>query len=191
MAGCDIGKQKKVVLAGPEVDTLFFELVSEHQKKLYRFVMRSIGNPSDAEDLAQQAFVEAYRTIASFRGESELSTWLYGIAMNLVRNYLNRAPHRVREYESDDVLETIADGGDGPEVLVQRMQLMRIFSEEVDGLSRELRQTFVLVAVGGSSYEEAASVLNIPVGTVRSRLFRARETIKTRLPHLRDALVVG
>ena len=175
-------------VAPADRDARFGELVKEHQTFLYRFVLRNIGNPSDAEDIAQQAFIEAYKAMATFRGESKLSTWLYGIAMNLVRNYLNRAPHRVREYESDDVLEGLPDAADGPEALAERSQLIERLSSQISELSSELQQILMLVAVDGLSYDEAAVMLEIPVGTVRSRLFRAREQIKERLPELRDQL---
>ena len=175
-------------VAPADRDARFGELVKEHQTFLYRFVLRNIGNPSDAEDIAQQAFIEAYKAMATFRGESKLSTWLYGIAMNLVRNYLNRAPHRVRQYESDDVLEGLPDAADGPEALAERSQLIERLSSQISELSAELQQILMLVAVDGLSYDEAAVMLEIPVGTVRSRLFRAREQIKERLPDLRDEL---
>ena len=175
-------------VAPADRDARFGELVKEHQTYLYRFVLRNIGNPSDAEDIAQQAFIEAYKAMATFRGESKLSTWLYGIAMNLVRNYLNRAPHRVRQYESDDVLEGLPDTADGPEALAERSQMMERLSSQIGELSSELQQILMLVAVDGLSYDEAAVMLEIPVGTVRSRLFRAREQIKERLPELRDQL---
>lgn len=169
-------------------DQRFGDLVRAHRSRLYRFVLRNIGNPSDAEDIAQQAFVDAYRSMQTFRGESELSTWLYGIAMNLVRNYLNRAPHRVREYESDDVLENMPDSGDEPDQAVARSQVMRRLSEQIDHLPEELKQVFLLVAIDGLSYDEAAVLFQIPVGTVRSRLFRAREAIKNRVPDLEALL---
>ena len=175
-------------VAPADRDARFGELVKEHQTYLYRFVLRNIGNPSDAEDIAQQAFIEAYKAMATFRGESKLSTWLYGIAMNLVRNYLNRAPHRVRQYESDDVLEGLPDTADGPEALAERSQMIERLSAQISELSSELQQILMLVAVDGLSYDEAAVMLEIPVGTVRSRLFRAREQIKERLPDLRDDL---
>lgn len=166
----------------------FSALVRQHQTYLYRFVLRNIGNSADAEDIAQQTFVEAYKAMASFRGESKMSTWLYGIAMNLVRNYLNRAPHRVREYESDEVLETLPDHNDGPEALAQRSQLLEQLATQVGELPDDLQQIFMLVAIDGLSYDQAATMLELPVGTVRSRLFRAREAIKGRLPDLRSAL---
>lgn len=166
----------------------FGEMVSTHRSRLYRFVLRNIGNPSDAEDIAQQAFVEAYRNMATFRGDSELSTWLYGIAMNLVRNYLNRAPHRVRQYESDEVLEGMPDEGDGPEALVARQQVMERLSVQIEKLPEELQQIFLLVAIDGLSYDEAALMLEIPIGTVRSRLFRARDALKSRIGDLKALL---
>jgi RNA polymerase sigma factor (sigma-70 family) len=135
-----------------DVGLQFEALVREYRQPLYRFVLRSIGNPSDAEDIAQQTFVEAYRAISSFRGESELSTWLYGIAMNLVRNYLNRAPHRVRKFESEEVLDSLQTTDEGPDALLQRLQLMTRLSAEVGFLSEDLRQIFLLVAIDGRSY---------------------------------------
>ena len=172
--------------AGAERD--FSALVREYRKPVYCFVLRHIGRPADAEDIAQQTFVEAYGALASFRGQSSLSTWLYGIAMNIVRNYLNRAPHRVRHYESDEVLTMLPADEDGPDTLVQRMELLTTLYSEVALLNEDLRQVFMLVAIEGRSYEEAARMLAIPIGTVRSRLFRAREVIKERLPELREAL---
>ena len=88
----------------PDDEALFRQLVRSHQGRLYRFIVKHIGWGSDAEDLTQQAFVEAARSYATFKGASELSTWLYGIAMNLVRNYLSRSPHRRYTFEGDDVL---------------------------------------------------------------------------------------
>jgi len=167
----------------------FTDLVKLYRTPLFRFVVRRIGNPADAEDIAQQTFVEAFSSLETFRGQSQLSTWLYGIAMNLVRNYLNRAPHRVHKYESDEVLTMMADDADGPDALVERMELLTRLYAEVDTLSSDLRQVFLLVAIEGRSYEEAAQTLNIPIGTVRSRLFRAREAIKARMPDLLDARV--
>ncbi len=83
-------------------EALFRQLVQSHQGRLYRFIVKHIGWGSDAEDLTQQAFVEAARSFSTFKGASELSTWLYGIAMNLVRNYLSRSPHRRYTFEGDD-----------------------------------------------------------------------------------------
>jgi RNA polymerase sigma-70 factor (ECF subfamily) len=183
----DESKTVALPARGAQID--FDQLVTRYRTPIGRFVVRHIGNPSDAEDIAQQTFVEAYSALATFRGQSQVSTWLYGIAMNLVRNYLNRAPHRVRKYESDEVLAATPDEADGPHALIERLELFTRLYQEVDTLSAELRQTFLLVAIEGRSYEEAAQTLDIPIGTVRSRLFRAREGIRARIPDLHDALV--
>ncbi len=166
---------------GPDVEALFRQLVTQHRTRLYRFIIRHIGQPDDADDIAQQAFMEAARTIDRFRGESELSTWLYGIAMNLVRNYLNRAPHRVHRFEPEGVLDThFASEGD-PHDIVSTQQTLQRLSLLMAELPNEMREVLTLVAIDEMRYEEAAALLSVPVGTVRSRLSRARSMLKARL----------
>ncbi len=160
---------------------MFRQLVHSHQKRLYRFVVKNIGHGADAEDLTQQAFVEAFKAYASFRGASELSTWLYGIAMNLVRNYLSRAPHRRFTFEDDDALaDTCADGPDPSEQLAQT-QMIKALQKEVNSLPVEMRDVLLMVALDEMSYEDAAVMLSVPVGTVRSRISRARSTLRRRM----------
>jgi RNA polymerase sigma-70 factor (ECF subfamily) len=166
---------------GPDVEALFRQLVTQHRTRLCRFIIRHIGQPNDADDIAQQAFMEAARTIDRFRGESELSTWLYGIAMNLVRNYLNRAPHRIHRFESEAVLDThFASEGD-PHDIVSTQQTLQRLSRLLAELPDEMREVLTLVAIDEIPYEEAAALLSVPVGTVRSRLSRARSTLRSRL----------
>jgi RNA polymerase sigma-70 factor (ECF subfamily) len=160
---------------------LFRQLVSEHRARLHRFVLRHIGQLDDAEDIAQQAFMEAARTIERFRGESELSTWLYGIAMNLVRNYLNRAPHRVHRFESDESLAAMYSPDGDPGDIVSRQQMLQRLSESMAELPAEMREVLTLVAIEETAYEDAAALLSVPVGTVRSRLSRARAALRLRL----------
>jgi RNA polymerase sigma factor (sigma-70 family) len=166
---------------GPEVETLFRQLVTQHRTRLYRFVIRHIGQPDDADDIAQQAFVEAARTIDRFRGESELSTWLYGIAMNLVRNYLNRAPHRLHRFEPEAALDTHYAAEGDPRDIVSMQQTLQRLSRLMAELPHEMREVLTLVAIDEMPYEEAAALLSVPVGTVRSRLSRARSMLKARL----------
>jgi RNA polymerase sigma-70 factor (ECF subfamily) len=166
--------------ADPESGQLFRHLVDQHQKRLYRFVLKTIGNPSDAEEIAQQAFVEAAKSLVSFRGESELSTWLYGIAMNLVRNHLSRSPQRKYEFDNEGVLDTLESAEADPQQQVQNAQLLKKLQLELDGLPAEMRDVLLLVAVEDLSYEEAAILLSIPIGTVRSRLSRARGMLRAR-----------
>ena len=160
---------------------LFRQLVRDHQTRLYRFIVKNIGYGSDAEDLTQQAFVEAAHSIGTFRGNSELSTWLYGIAMNLVRNYLSRAPQRRYTFESEDVLADRASDRPDPGEQLAHTQTLRALQQEVDDLPAEMRDVLLLVALEELSYEDAAVMLSIPVGTVRSRVSRARSTLRKKL----------
>lgn len=160
---------------------LFKQLVQQHRGRLYRFIVKNIGYGTDAEDLTQQAFVEAAKAYETFRGASEFSTWLYGIAMNLVRNYLSRAPHRRYTFEDEQALnDTAADSPDPCEQLAQN-QALRVLQREIEELPANMRDVLLLVALDEMSYEEAAVMLSIPVGTVRSRVSRARATLRRRL----------
>lgn len=168
-------------------NALFKKLVESHSSRLYRFILKHIGNTSDAEELAQQAFVEAVQAYRTFRGESQLSTWLYGIAMNLVRNYLSRSPHRRYQMTDESALEDIseADMGDrtvnDPEARYARVQLFQKLDEALVDMPPHMRELLMLVGVEALTYEEAAVLLTVPIGTVRSRLSRARKTLNDRL----------
>ena len=160
-------------------EILFKELMREHQKRLYRFVIRYIDQAEDAADITQQAFAEAARTIHCFRGDSKLSTWLYGIAMNMVRNYLSRAPHRVYRFESDDILGGLACPEPDPSDSFEQRELLALVEGAFSGLPQEMSEVLSLVAIDEISYHEAAEILAIPLGTVRSRVSRARTVLRT------------
>lgn len=162
-------------------EAIFRKLVQDHRHRLYRFVVKHIGWSSDAEDITQQAFVEAAHSFATFKGESELSTWLYGIAMNLVRNYLSRAPHRRYTFEDDEVLNETASHNPDPSRQLQNTQAVRALQAALNDLPPEMRDVLLLVAYEELSYEDAAIMMSIPVGTVRSRVSRARATLRKRL----------
>jgi RNA polymerase sigma factor (sigma-70 family) len=175
--------------ASASAEQVFSSLVREYRPRLYQFILRNIGQPDDAEDLAQQAFVEAFKAYESFRGDSAVSTWLYGIAMNLVRNYLNRAPHRVHRFESEEVLEyEPGANSDEPESRSESQQAMATLQGALAELPPELRDVLLMVAVDGMACEEAASLLAIPVGTVRSRVSRARSRLRESFPDFQDYL---
>ena len=165
----------------PSDEAIFRKLVQDHRHRLYRFVVKHIGWSSDAEDITQQAFVEAAHSFATFKGESELSTWLYGIAMNLVRNYLSRAPHRRYTFEDDEVLNETASHNPDPSRQLEHSQAVRALQSALDDLPPEMRDVLLLVAYEELSYEDAAIMMSIPVGTVRSRVSRARATLRKRL----------
>ncbi len=160
-------------------EVLFRDLIDQHQRRLYRFVIKYIDHPDDAADITQQAFVEAARTIASFRGDSKLSTWLFGIAMNMVRNYLSRAPHRVYKFETDDVLGSVAGNALDPSDSLEQKQIIKLLEVAFSDLPDEMSEVLGLVAIDEISYQDAADILSIPLGTVRSRVSRARAVLRT------------
>ena len=176
-------------LDGTNKDEIFRVLVARHRSRLQRFVLRHIGHADDADDIAQGAFIEAARTIESFRGQSQLSTWLYGIAMNLVRNYLNRAPHRRHLFEGDEQLDLMPSlAHDDVLEVVSRQQTLHKLLASMEELPSSMREVLMLVAVDEMSYEEAAAILSVPVGTVRSRLSRARASLRARLPGIESSM---
>jgi RNA polymerase sigma-70 factor (ECF subfamily) len=165
-------------------EILFRDLIDQHQRRLYRFVIKYIDHPDDAADITQQAFVEAARTIASFRGDSKLSTWLFGIAMNMVRNYLSRAPHRIYKFETDEILLSVAGSALDPSEFLEQKQILDLVEVAFSELPEEMSEVLGLVAIDEISYQDAAEILSIPLGTVRSRVSRARAVLRT---HFKDA----
>lgn len=144
-------------------------------------MVKHVGWGSDAEDLTQQAFVEAAQSFTTFKGASELSTWLYGIAMNLVRNYLSRAPHRRYAFEGDDALAETSCTRPDPFEQLSQTEAVRALEKALAELAPEMREVLMLVALDELSYEEAAEMLSIPIGTVRSRVSRARSSLRRQL----------
>lgn len=163
-------------------------LVVKYQRKLLRLLSRFIRDPTEVEDVAQEAFIKAYRALPSFRGDSAFYTWLYRIGINTAKNYLvamgRRAP-TVTDMESADG-EGNEDLGQVPDFNTPENELMsRQIAETVnlavEALPQELRTAITLREIEGLSYEEIASMMNCPIGTVRSRIFRAREAIAEKL----------
>lgn len=168
-------------------------LVAKYQRKLARLLSRFIRDPAEVEDVAQEAFIKAYRALPSFRGESAFYTWLYRIGINTAKNYLvamgRRAP-TTTEFDSEDA-ENFEDGDqlrdvNTPENELMSKQIAQTVNATMEALPEELRTAIVLREIDGMSYEEIAAVMNCPIGTVRSRIFRARETIAERLRPLLD-----
>jgi len=163
-------------------------LVAKYQRKLVRLLSRFIRDPTEVEDVAQEAFIKAYRALPSFRGDSAFYTWLYRIGINTAKNYLvalgRRAP-TVTEMESGDG-EGSEESGQVPDYNTPENELMsRQIAETVnlavEELPEELRTAITLRELEGLSYEEIATMMNCPIGTVRSRIFRAREAIAEKL----------
>lgn len=157
------------------------ELVREQRGRLRRFVGRHVGNRSEADDITQQAFTEMWLSYDSFRGDSKPSTWLYGIALNLIRNHLSRSPDRRHAFVEIAALETEPSTEPGPQARAEWRQMAGLVDRAMGEIQPNLRETLQLVAVEELSYEEAAQRLGLPVGTVRSRLSRARAQLRMRM----------
>ena len=163
-------------------------LVIKYQRKLARLLSRFIRDASEVEDVTQEAFIKAYRALPSFRGDSAFYTWLYRIGINTAKNYLvamgRRAP-TVTGVDSEEA-EGIEEGDqlrdlNTPENQMMSRQIAETLNQALQELPEELRTAITLREIDGLSYEEIAQIMNCPIGTVRSRIFRARETIAERL----------
>ena len=185
---------RRLVERAQRGDKHAFELlVSKYQRKLSRLLSRFVKDQAEVEDVAQEAFVKAYRALPSFRGDSAFYTWLYRIGINTAKNYLvamgRRAP-TVTDFDSEEAEEF--DGGDQlrdintPESLLMTKQIANTVNEAMSELPEELRAAIQLREIEGLSYEEIAAAMDCPIGTVRSRIFRAREAIAERLRPLLD-----
>ncbi|MFT3905744.1 MAG: RNA polymerase sigma factor RpoE [Steroidobacteraceae bacterium] len=168
-------------------------LVLKYQHKVVKLVMRYLRNPAEAEDVAQEAFIKAYRALPQFRGDSAFYTWLYRIAINTAKNALvarDRSPISLeremeRGEESQDMIGKLRDP-ETPEGLALTEEIRTTVNSAIEALPEDLRTAIVLRELEGMSYEEIAQSMECPVGTVRSRIFRAREAIDRRLREVFD-----
>ncbi|MFE8072614.1 RNA polymerase sigma factor RpoE [Marinobacteraceae bacterium S3BR75-40.1] len=164
-------------------------LVVRYQARVAAIVSRYVQEPQDVMDLTQEAFVKAYRALGRFRGDSAFYTWLYRIAVNTAKNFLesrSRRPQSVMEAETAEGMEAAPQLRDlgSPERLLQRSQLSEELDAAISDLPEELRSALLLREIDGLSYEEIAQILECPIGTVRSRIFRAREAVDRRIAPL-------
>lgn len=173
-------------------DARAFEmLVVKYQRRIERLISRMVRDADLVQDVAQESFIRAYRALPQFRGESAFYTWLYRIAVNTAKKALvemKRDPvltesSRSRVAEDDETYRVDNELSDGetPEALLASKEIAATVNAAIDALSEELRQAITLREIEGLSYEEIADVMNCPIGTVRSRIFRAREAIASRL----------
>ena len=171
----------------------FSLLVTKYQRKLARLLSRLIRDPAEVEDVTQEAFIKAYRALPGFRGESAFYTWLYRIGVNTAKNYLvsqgRRAP-TATEYDSEDA-ESFEEGDqlrdiNTPELMLLSKQIGETVNGAMEALPDELKTAIMLREIEGLSYEEIAKIMECPIGTVRSRIFRAREAVAEKLRPLLD-----
>ncbi|SDB06286.1 RNA polymerase sigma-70 factor, ECF subfamily [Pseudidiomarina indica] len=162
-------------------------LVKKYQHKVMSLISRYVKQPADVPDVAQETFVKAYRALANFRGDSAFYTWLYRIAVNTAKNYLvaqGRKPpandvdaDEAEYYEGSEALRDSAS----PESLLLTDEIRHVVMRTIDELPEDLRRAIVLREIEGLGYEEIAIEMDCPIGTVRSRIFRAREAIDQQL----------
>lgn len=171
----------------------FDALVRRYQHKVVKLVLRYVRDPAEAEDIAQEAFIKAYRALPRFRGDSAFYTWLYRIAINTAKNVLasrGRSPiqYEVDRSDDDENYDVVANMKDTatPEALALTEEIRSTVTAAIDSLPEDLRTAIQLRELEGLSYEEIAAAMECPVGTVRSRIFRAREAIDARLREVFD-----
>ena len=191
------------MMHAPDADALLVErarsgesrafemLVLKYRRRVERLISRMVRDPAHVEDIAQETFIRAYRALPQFRGESAFYTWLYRIAVNTTKKALlefRRDPVIAasslvspEEGEEPSRAENVLSDGETPDAVLASKEIAATVNAAIDALSEELRQAIVLREIEGLSYEEIAEVMNCPIGTVRSRIFRAREAIASRL----------
>jgi RNA polymerase sigma-70 factor (ECF subfamily) len=167
-------------------------LVRKYQHRVLKLVSRFVSDAAEAEDVAQEAFIKAYRALASFRGDSAFYTWLYRIAINTAKNALVSNRRRPVDFDLDlqdpeqyDRHARLKEG-DTPEGVLLTEEIRAVVERAMEQLPEDLRTAIVLRELEGLSYEEIAEAMDCPVGTVRSRIFRAREAIDKKLKPLLD-----
>lgn len=199
-SGSAVANQGKVSMSDREIDhqlvqraqagdkRAFELLVIKYQRKVERLLTRLIRDSSEIEDVTQESFIKAYRALANFRGDSAFYTWLYRIAINTAKNYLvtqgRKAPtstafdaEEAETFEEATGLRDIAT----PDAELMSKQIAQIVNATIDKLPEELRTAITLREIDGMSYEEIAQIMDCPIGTVRSRIFRAREAVAEQL----------
>jgi len=162
-------------------------LVLKYQHKVTKLVARYVRDSAEVQDVTQEAFIKAYRALANFRGDSAFYTWLYRIAINTAKNYLVSQGRRPPNSDIDAETAEVLDGGGSlreiatPERNMLRDEIANTVQRAVAALPEDLRTAITLREIDGLSYEDIAQVMDCPVGTVRSRIFRAREAIDVEL----------
>ncbi len=192
-AGNNAELDKDLVLRVQQGDKSAYDLlVIKYQHRIIQLVNRYVKDPSEAQDVAQEAFIKAYRALGNFRGDSAFYTWLYRIAINTAKNYLVSRNRRYSDYQIDiqdaeqvenapqlKVMET-------PEYLLLNDEIVKVIKAAIEKLPEEMKVAIMLREFEGMSYEDIAQTMECPVGTVRSRIFRAREAIDEKLSPLLD-----
>lgn len=182
---------QRLVVRSQQGDKRAFDmLVLKYQQRIASVVSRYLRDQDEVADVTQEAFIRAYRALANFRGDAQFYTWLYRIAINTAKNHLvaksRRPPNTDKDINDGEFSENsvVLEAEDQPEALLARDQLQAVILAAVDDLQEDLRTALMLREFDGLSYEEIAEIMACPVGTVRSRIFRARETIEKKMEQM-------
>lgn len=171
----------------------FDELVSQYERRIYNFAMRLSGNADDAEDIAQETFIRVFNAIQNFRGDSNFSTWVFRIAHNVfldmrkkVKAHPQTSLEESVELDESEVTRQVEDPNPLPDEVAQASELHDILQRAIDALPDYQREMVVLYHTQNKSYEEIAEIMELPIGTVKSRLNRARIALKSLLDPIRE-----
>ena len=188
MVGQNDSVDKQLVERVRRGDKRAFDLlILKYQHKIISIVGRYLGDQNDVQDVSQETFIKAYRAIPNFRGESAFYTWLYRIAVNTAKNHLvskSRRPPNIDVDIDDGEFQNNSAGlrdNESPQASLATSQMEQVIFRSIENLPSELRIAVTLREFDGLSYEEIAKIMNCPVGTVRSRIFRAREAIEKKI----------
>ncbi|MFW5442805.1 MAG: RNA polymerase sigma factor RpoE [Methylococcaceae bacterium] len=189
--GNNAALDKELVLRVQQGDKSAYDLlVIKYQHRIIQLVNRYVKDPSEAQDVAQESFIKAYRALGNFRGDSAFYTWLYRIAINTAKNYLVSRSRRYSDYHVDvQDAEQVENAPqlkamETPEYLLINDEIVSVIKSAIEKLPEEMKIAIMLREFEGMSYEEIAQTMDCPVGTVRSRIFRAREAIDEKLSPL-------
>lgn len=161
-----------------KLDAASEALIEAQRNRIFYFILKHVNNRHEAEDLTQEALLQAYRSLPSFQGQSSFSTWMTGIALNLVRNHVNRSPNRRYCFVDDEALQNLGSDIDDPVANTHLGRLLERLEKELPKLAPKLREALMLVAVQGLSYEEVAEAQETTVENVKNRVFRARQALR-------------
>ncbi|MCS5708274.1 RNA polymerase sigma factor RpoE [Candidatus Berkiella cookevillensis] len=186
--------EKELIESAQNGDRQAFDLLVErYQFKIIKLVNRYVRDPVEAMDIAQESFIKAYRAIGKFRGDSAFYTWLYRIAINTAKNHVMNVSRKIIETDVEllDLEQTLTKANfrdyTAPENVLQDNEIRAVIFDVIQKLPKELRTAIMLRELEGLSYEEIATIMTCPIGTVRSRIFRAREAIEKKVkPYLRE-----
>ncbi len=170
----------------------FNRLIEEYQSKVYNIAMGMLSDPDDALDAAQEVFINVYKSISSFKENSSLSTWIYRVCANVCKDFLRKRMRRpgIVSIDSQDDEDTepieITDNTHSPEQIWEKEELKNLVRSEMDKLSPEYKEVLLLCDIEGLSYDEISLILKCPVGTVKSRLNRARQALRKKISEKRE-----